>query len=71
MSFPVERRLAGLRELLQGPGLESLLDVLLCLYRECSGAPLRRERSVQQFLEWASSTQTHRSLQCSPPFGLC
>ncbi|XP_075795285.1 serine/threonine-protein kinase MRCK gamma isoform X2 [Pelodiscus sinensis] len=54
MCSPVERRLAGLRELLQGPGLESLLDVLLCLYRECSGAPLRRERSVQQFLEWAT-----------------
>uniref|UniRef100_A0A674IB55 non-specific serine/threonine protein kinase n=1 Tax=Terrapene triunguis TaxID=2587831 RepID=A0A674IB55_9SAUR len=64
MCSPVERRLAGLRELLQGPGLESLLDVLLCLYRECSGAPLRRERSVQQFLEWATPFVTKVKEMC-------
>lgn len=61
MSSPVQRRLAGLRELLsaqpgQGaagdPGLEALLDLLLCVHQECSGAPLRRERNVQQFLAW-------------------
>uniref|UniRef100_A0A8C8SS55 Uncharacterized protein n=1 Tax=Pelusios castaneus TaxID=367368 RepID=A0A8C8SS55_9SAUR len=63
MCSPVERRLAGLRELLQGPGLESLLDVLLCLYRECSGAPLRRERSVQQFLEWGECPALGGSVQ--------
>ncbi|XP_067400030.1 serine/threonine-protein kinase MRCK gamma [Emydura macquarii macquarii] len=64
MCSPVERRLAGLRELLQGPGLEALLDVLLCLYRECSGAPLRRERSVQQFLEWATPFVTKVKEMC-------
>uniref|UniRef100_A0A8D2Q4Y1 Uncharacterized protein n=1 Tax=Varanus komodoensis TaxID=61221 RepID=A0A8D2Q4Y1_VARKO len=35
-------------------GLEALLDLLLCVHQECSGAPLRRERNVQPFLEWAS-----------------
>ncbi|XP_061462405.1 serine/threonine-protein kinase MRCK gamma isoform X2 [Rhineura floridana] len=66
MCSPVERRLAGLREALLGgegaaanavsePGLEALLDLLLCVYRECSGAPLRRERNAQRFLDWASS----------------
>lgn len=59
MCSPVERRLAGLREALGGgggtvsqPGLESLLDLLLCVYQECSGALLRQERNVQQFLKW-------------------
>uniref|UniRef100_A0A8C6X3J8 Uncharacterized protein n=1 Tax=Naja naja TaxID=35670 RepID=A0A8C6X3J8_NAJNA len=60
MGSPVERRLAGLRALLGGEGaaaaagLEGLLDLLVCVHQECSAAPLRRERSVQQFLEWAS-----------------
>ncbi|XP_054846655.1 serine/threonine-protein kinase MRCK gamma isoform X2 [Eublepharis macularius] len=67
MCSPVERRLAGLREVLAGqpgegsagdPGLEALLDLLLCVHQECSGAPLRRERNVQQFLAWASSLVT-------------
>ncbi|XP_058016012.1 serine/threonine-protein kinase MRCK gamma [Ahaetulla prasina] len=60
MCSPVERRLAGLRALLGGEGaaaaagLEGLLDLLICVHQECSAAPLRRERTVQQFLEWAS-----------------
>ncbi|XP_060106222.1 serine/threonine-protein kinase MRCK gamma [Heteronotia binoei] len=67
MCSPVERRLAGLRELLSArpgegtagdPGLEALLDLLLCVHQECSGAPLRRERNVQQFLAWASPLVT-------------
>ncbi|XP_015266277.1 PREDICTED: serine/threonine-protein kinase MRCK gamma [Gekko japonicus] len=67
MGSPVERRLAGLRELLSAqpgegttadPGLEALLDLLLCVHQECSGAPLRRERNVQQFLAWASPLVT-------------
>ncbi|XP_063172780.1 serine/threonine-protein kinase MRCK gamma [Candoia aspera] len=60
MCSPVERRLAGLRGLLLAEGgaaaaaAEGLLDLLLCVHRECSAGPLRRERSVQQFLDWAS-----------------
>ncbi|XP_042296815.1 serine/threonine-protein kinase MRCK gamma isoform X2 [Sceloporus undulatus] len=34
--------------------LEGLLDLLLCVCQECNGAPLRRERHVQRFLQWAS-----------------
>ncbi|XP_053224884.1 serine/threonine-protein kinase MRCK gamma isoform X4 [Podarcis raffonei] len=64
MCSPVERRLAGLREALLGegaaaePGLEALLDLLLCVHQECSGAPLRREKNVQRFLDWASPFAT-------------
>ncbi|KAM6435358.1 serine/threonine-protein kinase MRCK gamma [Liasis olivaceus] len=63
MCSPVERRRAGLRGLLlaeggeaaaAAAGLEGLLDLLLCVHRECSAVPLRRERNVQQFLDWAS-----------------
>lgn len=60
MCSPVERRLAGLRGLLEGEGaraagLEGLLDLLICVHQECSAAPLRRERNVRQFLEWGES----------------
>ncbi|RXN33846.1 serine threonine- kinase MRCK alpha-like isoform X3 [Labeo rohita] len=33
--------------------VESLLDVLICLYDECINSPLRREKNVAEFLEWA------------------
>ncbi|XP_055028082.2 serine/threonine-protein kinase MRCK alpha isoform X3 [Misgurnus anguillicaudatus] len=33
--------------------LESLLDVLVCLYDECINSPLRREKNIAEFLEWA------------------
>lgn len=33
--------------------LESLLDVLICLYDECINSPLRREKNIAEFLEWA------------------
>ncbi|KAL4630442.1 serine/threonine-protein kinase MRCK alpha isoform X3 [Arapaima gigas] len=33
--------------------VETLLDVLVCLYDECSSSPLRREKNVLDFLEWA------------------
>uniref|UniRef100_A0AAY4EZ57 Serine/threonine-protein kinase MRCK alpha n=1 Tax=Denticeps clupeoides TaxID=299321 RepID=A0AAY4EZ57_9TELE len=33
--------------------VETLLDVLVCLYDECSSSPLRREKNILDFLEWA------------------
>uniref|UniRef100_A0A3B3RYL5 Serine/threonine-protein kinase MRCK alpha n=1 Tax=Paramormyrops kingsleyae TaxID=1676925 RepID=A0A3B3RYL5_9TELE len=33
--------------------VETLLDVLVCLYDECSNSPLRREKNVLEFLDWA------------------
>ncbi|XP_063491334.1 serine/threonine-protein kinase MRCK gamma isoform X3 [Symphalangus syndactylus] len=55
----MERRLSALEQLVQGeagggPGLDGLLDLLLALHHELSSGPLRRERSVAQFLSWAS-----------------
>ncbi|XP_059354882.1 serine/threonine-protein kinase MRCK beta-like isoform X3 [Carassius carassius] len=32
--------------------VETLLDILLCLYNECSNSPLKREKHVTDFLEW-------------------
>ncbi|XP_039100769.1 serine/threonine-protein kinase MRCK gamma isoform X2 [Hyaena hyaena] len=54
----MERRLRALEQLARGeagggPGLDGLLDLLLGLHHELSSAPLRRERSVAQFLSWA------------------
>ncbi|XP_008837121.1 serine/threonine-protein kinase MRCK gamma [Nannospalax galili] len=55
----MEQRLRALEQLVRGeagggPGLDGLLDLLLGLHQELSGAPLRRERNVAQFLSWAS-----------------
>ncbi|XP_072545452.1 serine/threonine-protein kinase MRCK alpha isoform X1 [Salminus brasiliensis] len=33
--------------------VETLLDVLVCLFDECNNSPLRREKSIAEFLEWA------------------
>uniref|UniRef100_H3C824 Serine/threonine-protein kinase MRCK alpha n=1 Tax=Tetraodon nigroviridis TaxID=99883 RepID=H3C824_TETNG len=33
--------------------VESLLDVLVCLYDECNNSPLRREKNILEFLDWA------------------
>ncbi|XP_069811202.1 serine/threonine-protein kinase MRCK alpha isoform X2 [Dendropsophus ebraccatus] len=59
-----EVRLRRLEQLmLDGPGLrgagggwmsvESLLDALLCLYDECCGSPLRRDKNISDYIEWA------------------
>ncbi|TRY93769.1 hypothetical protein DNTS_001726, partial [Danionella cerebrum] len=32
--------------------VETLLDVLVCLYDECNNSPLRREKNIAEFLEW-------------------
>ncbi|XP_074845967.1 serine/threonine-protein kinase MRCK alpha isoform X6 [Carettochelys insculpta] len=33
--------------------LETLLDILICLYDECNNSPLRREKNILEYLEWA------------------
>lgn len=35
--------------------VESLLDVLVCLYDECNNSPLRREKNITEFLDWGKS----------------
>ncbi|KAM6459920.1 serine/threonine-protein kinase MRCK alpha isoform 2-T2 [Liasis olivaceus] len=35
--------------------VETLLDILICLYDECNNSPLRREKNILEFLEWAKS----------------
>uniref|UniRef100_A0AAR2JY42 Serine/threonine-protein kinase MRCK alpha n=1 Tax=Pygocentrus nattereri TaxID=42514 RepID=A0AAR2JY42_PYGNA len=37
----------------QSLSVETLLDILVCLYDECSNSPLRREKNVLEFLDWA------------------
>ncbi|XP_026535743.1 serine/threonine-protein kinase MRCK alpha [Notechis scutatus] len=32
--------------------VETLLDILICLYDECNNSPLRREKNILEFLEW-------------------
>lgn len=32
--------------------VETLLDILVCLYDECNNSPLRREKNIMEFLEW-------------------
>ncbi|XP_063804556.1 serine/threonine-protein kinase MRCK beta isoform X2 [Pseudophryne corroboree] len=57
--------------LLDGPqknegalSVETLLDVLLCLYTECSNSTLRRDKYVSEFLEWAKPfTQLLKGMQ--------
>ncbi|KAM6965746.1 serine/threonine-protein kinase MRCK alpha isoform 3-T3 [Aplochiton taeniatus] len=33
--------------------VEALLDILICLYDECNNSPLRREKNILEFLDWA------------------
>ncbi|XP_069464779.1 serine/threonine-protein kinase MRCK alpha isoform X1 [Ambystoma mexicanum] len=57
-----EVRLKQLEQLiLDGPvrsqgqclSVETLLDTLICLYDECCGSPLRREKNILEYVEWA------------------
>ncbi|KAM4771794.1 serine/threonine-protein kinase MRCK alpha isoform 2-T2 [Rhinophrynus dorsalis] len=57
-----EVRLRQLERLvLDGPGrgasgclsVESLLDSLICLYDECCASPLRRDKNIHDYIEWA------------------
>lgn len=56
-----ELRLKKLEKLiLDGPAksngqcvsVETLLDILVCLYDECNNSPIRREKNILEFLEW-------------------
>ncbi|XP_044929958.1 serine/threonine-protein kinase MRCK beta isoform X2 [Mustela putorius furo] len=57
--------------LLDGPwrnesalSVETLLDVLVCLYTECSHSALRRDKYVAEFLDWAKPfTQLVKEMQ--------
>ncbi|XP_072424654.1 serine/threonine-protein kinase MRCK beta isoform X1 [Chiloscyllium punctatum] len=57
--------------LLNGPqmnassmSVETLLDILICLYNECSSSPIRREKYIAEFLEWAKPfTSTVKELR--------
>ncbi|XP_067841294.1 serine/threonine-protein kinase MRCK alpha-like isoform X4 [Heptranchias perlo] len=33
--------------------VETLLDIIICLYDECTNSLLRREKNITEFLEWA------------------
>eukprot|EP00064_Thunnus_orientalis_P026117 superscaffoldBa00015402_g26591 len=56
-----QARLKRLEELLLEQKLvgslsvETLLDLLLCLHSEVSQTPLKREKHVQDFLEWGKT----------------
>lgn len=32
--------------------VETLLDILVCLFDECNNSPLRREKNILEFLDW-------------------
>uniref|UniRef100_A0A1A8B2E4 non-specific serine/threonine protein kinase n=1 Tax=Nothobranchius furzeri TaxID=105023 RepID=A0A1A8B2E4_NOTFU len=59
-----QERLKRLEELLLGQkeagclSVEALLDLLLCLFTECSNSPLKREKHITDFLEWAKPFTT-------------
>ncbi|XP_024147044.1 serine/threonine-protein kinase MRCK beta isoform X2 [Oryzias melastigma] len=59
-----QERLARLEELLlerRAAGclsVEALLDLLICLYSECSSCPLKREKHVTDFLQWVKPFTT-------------
>ncbi|XP_030576950.1 LOW QUALITY PROTEIN: serine/threonine-protein kinase MRCK beta [Archocentrus centrarchus] len=38
--------------------VETLLDLLLCIYTECSNSPLKREKHITDFLEWVKPFTT-------------
>ncbi|KAL0963165.1 hypothetical protein UPYG_G00350570 [Umbra pygmaea] len=38
--------------------VETLLDILVCLYNECCNSPLKREKHVTDFLEWVKPFTT-------------
>lgn len=60
--------------LLDGPrrnesalSVETLLDVLVCLYTECSHSALRRDKYVAEFLEWGKCARARPPALRPPP----
>lgn len=49
--------------------VETLLDILVCLYDECNNSPLRREKNILEFLDWGK--QAYCFLLYFLLFGLC
>ncbi|ROJ78840.1 Serine/threonine-protein kinase MRCK alpha [Anabarilius grahami] len=47
--------------------VETLLDVLISLYDECINSPLRREKNIAEFLEWALEKSSSNMLLNSEP----
>lgn len=53
-----EVRLKKLEELVLDPrvvGLETLVDLLLCVHHELSTSPLAQEKYIMEFLQWGES----------------
>uniref|UniRef100_A0A8B9VZS5 Serine/threonine-protein kinase MRCK alpha n=1 Tax=Anas zonorhyncha TaxID=75864 RepID=A0A8B9VZS5_9AVES len=47
--------------------VETLLDILICLYDECNNSPLRREKNILEYLEWGKEVAVcHKSLDANP-----
>lgn len=42
----------------QSFSVETLLDILICLYDECINSPLRREKNISEFIEWGKYSHT-------------
>lgn len=42
--------------------VEALLDLLLCLYTECSNSPLKREKHITEFLNWGKNRRPEPAL---------
>ncbi|GLD72974.1 serine/threonine-protein kinase MRCK alpha-like protein [Lates japonicus] len=38
--------------------VETLLDILVCLYDECNISPLRREKNILEFLDWEAQLRS-------------
>ena len=74
--LPARERLAKLEELfLKGVkssrghalSVETLIDVLVVLYNECTSSTLRREKSVSEFVKLSKYQFVSQHLQYSTP----
>eukprot|EP00075_Anas_platyrhynchos_P014817 XP_027304070.1 serine/threonine-protein kinase MRCK gamma-like isoform X1 [Anas platyrhynchos] len=43
--------------------VETLLDILICLYDECNNSPLRREKNILEYLEWGTNSFTEENYE--------
>ncbi|MEQ2157624.1 hypothetical protein GOODEAATRI_003602, partial [Goodea atripinnis] len=76
-SFPVrmsaQERLRRLEELLLEQreagclSVEALVDLLLCLYTECSNSPLKREKHITDFLNWGKNRDQNQLFSQNTP----